>query len=69
MDVVTHFQPLSMGFCLDCHRAPEAHVRVPSDVFNLGSQTIAARSGLEAGRKFVHDWNIRPPQSCSGCHR
>jgi hypothetical protein len=69
MDVVKHAQPLSMGFCLDCHRNPELHVREPADVFNLGSKTIAQKSGADAGMKFVHDWNIKPPQSCSGCHR
>ena len=69
MDTVTHMKPLSMGFCLDCHRAPELHVREPGDVFNLASKTIAQNSGAEAGKKFVHEWNIRPPQSCSGCHR
>jgi hypothetical protein len=69
MPVVTHAQPLSMGFCLDCHRSPEARVREPGDVYNLNSKTIAATSGAEAGKKFVHDWNIKPPQSCTGCHR
>ncbi|MEO7415195.1 MAG: cytochrome c3 family protein [Opitutaceae bacterium] len=69
MDVVKHEKPLSMGFCLDCHRAPELHVREPGDVFNLASKTIAQNSGADAGKKFVHEWNIRPPQSCSGCHR
>jgi len=69
MDVVTHMKPLSMGFCLDCHRAPEEHVRQPKDIFNLDSQTIAATQGIAAGKKFVHDWAITPPQSCSGCHR
>jgi hypothetical protein len=69
MDTVSHEQPLSMGFCLECHRAPETRVRAPQDVFNLASETIAAREGLAAGEKFVHDWNIKPPQSCTGCHR
>jgi hypothetical protein len=69
MPVVTHTQPLSMGFCLDCHRSPEARVRQPGDVYNLNSKTIAATSGADAGKKFVHDWNIKPPQSCTGCHR
>ena len=69
MDVVTHMKPLSMGFCLDCHRAPAEHVREKGDVFNLDSPTIAAKAGLPAGQKFVHDWNVNPPQSCSGCHR
>jgi hypothetical protein len=69
MEVVSHAQPLSMGFCLDCHRDPASRVRLPSDVYNLDSKTIAANAGLPAGQKFVHDWNIKPPQSCTGCHR
>jgi hypothetical protein len=69
MDVVTQVKPMSMGFCLDCHRAPELHVREKANVYNLDSQTIAAAQGVEAGRAFVHDWNIKPPVSCSGCHR
>lgn len=69
MEVVEHAQPLSMGFCLDCHRAPESRVRHPENVFDLNSKTIAETEGIEAGKKFVHDWNIKPPQSCSGCHR
>jgi hypothetical protein len=69
MDVVTHQESLSMGFCLECHRNPAERVRQPSDVYNLDSPTIAATAGIEAGKKFVHDWNIKPPQSCTGCHR
>jgi hypothetical protein len=69
MDVVTQVKPMSMGFCLDCHRAPELHVRERSDVFNLDSGTIAATQGIESARTFVKDWNIKPPVSCSGCHR
>lgn len=69
MDVVTHVQSLSMGFCLNCHRNPETRVREKADIFDLDSQTIAEKHGLEAGVKFVHDWKINPPQSCTGCHR
>jgi hypothetical protein len=69
MDVVMHMKPLSMGFCLDCHRAPEEHVRLKGNIFNLDSPTIAQQSGLVAAKMFVHDWRINPPQSCSGCHR
>ena len=69
MEVVTHTEPLSMGFCLECHRNPAGRVRQPEDIFNLDSPTIAATAGIEAGEKFVHDWNIKPPQSCTGCHR
>ena len=69
MEVVTHAKPLSMGFCLDCHRDPAGFVREKRDIYNLNSPTIAQKSGLEAAHKFLTDRNIKPPQSCSGCHR
>jgi len=35
MEVVYHAKPLSMGFCLDCHRKPEKHLRPVDEVTNL----------------------------------
>jgi hypothetical protein len=71
MDTVTHMQPLSMSFCLECHRDPASRLRDPKDVFNLNSQRLADQG--EAGKKkaegFVDHWKVKPPQSCSGCHR
>ena len=69
MDVVTHAKPLSMGFCLDCHRDPQDHLRPTSEVTNLAWQASSPAAQLAMGRQFVHDWNVRPPQACSGCHR
>jgi hypothetical protein len=69
MDVVTQRQPMSMGFCLDCHRAPAERIRETKDVFNLDSPTIAEAKGILVAREFVREWKISPPQSCSGCHR
>lgn len=69
MTVVSHDQPHSMSWCLDCHRNPAERIRDPKDVFNLDSQTLAAQGKLADAQKFVHDWKVKPPQSCSGCHR
>ena len=70
MEVVTHAKPLSMGFCLECHREPEKFLRSPELVTDLDWQHPGGAAGqLEQGKKFVHDWNVKPPQSCSGCHR
>ncbi len=70
MDTVEHAKPLSMGFCLDCHRNPEKAVRPLDKVTDLSWEHPKGEQGqLEDGAKFVHDWNIKPPQSCSGCHR
>lgn len=70
MEVVQHAQPLSMAFCLDCHRNPETALRPVDQVTNLGYEAPGGEDGqVEQGQKFVHDWNVMPPQSCSGCHR
>ncbi|HEY5553076.1 MAG TPA: cytochrome c3 family protein [Opitutaceae bacterium] len=69
MEVVRHEKPLSMAFCLECHRDPAGRIRDPRDVFNLDSQTLVAQGRLEEAHKFIKDWNVIPPQSCSGCHR
>ena len=69
MDVVAHAKPLSMGFCLDCHRDPASHVREQADIYNLDSKTIAEKSGFAAAHQFLTERSIKPPQSCSGCHR
>jgi len=69
MDTVEHAKPLSMGFCIQCHRDPAPHLRPRDQVTNLDWHAASSQAQLEMGRKFVHDWNVSPPQSCSGCHR
>ena len=63
MDEVYHAKPLSMGFCLDCHRKPEDYIR-PVDLV-----TQLDWKGQVNGKQLVHDWNVKPGESCSVCHR
>jgi hypothetical protein len=69
MDTVQHAKPLSMGFCLDCHRDPAPRLRPRDQVTNLDWKAPSASAQLALGTKFVKEWKINPPQSCSGCHR
>ena len=71
MDTVTHMQPLSMSFCVDCHKDPAPRLRDPKDVFNLDSKRLADQGpqGAKAAADMVEHWKVKPPQSCSGCHR
>jgi hypothetical protein len=69
MSTVWHDKSHSMGFCLDCHRAPEQFVRRPENIFDLDSQRVVDAEGLEKAHALIKDWNVKPPQSCSGCHR
>jgi hypothetical protein len=68
-DVIAHQKPFSMAFCLDCHRNPAAFVREPKDVFNLNSSRLAETPRGAEAAPLVKSWNVKPPQSCSGCHR
>ncbi|MDP0498536.1 MAG: cytochrome c3 family protein [Verrucomicrobiota bacterium JB022] len=69
MTEVWHDKPLSMGFCLDCHRNADQHVRPLDKVYDLTWQPENREAFLEQAHERVVDWNINPPQSCSGCHR
>ncbi len=69
MEVVYHAKPLSMGFCLECHRNPEEYIRPPEEVYNLDWERPEDPVEVAEIEGFVHDWKVNPPQSCSGCHR
>lgn len=74
MDEVYHAKPLSMDFCLNCHRNPEQFVRLPDKVTDLDwkwhdDPKVAARMQKEFGTKAVQDWKIESLQNCSACHR
>lgn len=58
---------LHMEWCLDCHRAPERHVRPRDQVFNIDWRPPADQ--LERGRKLVQQYRIQKPTDCSVCHR
>lgn len=67
MAEVTQVHTLSMGWCLDCHRAPEPHLRPPSEVTNM--KWRAPEDPAAYGRKLREQYGINPPTDCSTCHR
>jgi len=74
MTEVYHAKPLSMAFCLDCHRNPAAKVRPADKITDLnwqwsGDPNIAAQQQKTFGEKFVHDFRVESLQNCSACHR
>ena len=72
MDVVAQAQPLSMGWCLDCHRAPEKRLRPLSEITNLGWKPPAGPAGNELALQLKAEYRIRDVnymQACSTCHR
>ncbi len=69
MTVVWHDQPLSMGWCLQCHRNPEDYVRPREQVVNLDWTPPEGTTQQEIGEELVQIAKINPPQTCGGCHR
>lgn len=69
MDEVYHAKPLSMSFCLDCHRNPADFLRDPQLVYNLDWQPQDPKAHKDAMLRAVHDWKIASSQNCSACHR
>ena len=66
MEVVYQAEPLSMGWCLDCHRNPRPNLRPPSRITDLNwtagdatSEELAFMAGLE----------VAPSEDCGTCHR
>ena len=57
--------PLTMEWCLECHRAPEKFVRPRNQVFNMA---YIATDQENIGPRLVQEYNIQKLTSCSTCH-
>jgi hypothetical protein len=67
MEVVMQTQPLSMGWCLDCHNSPEPYLRPIDQITNMGWQ--APENQFELASQIIARRNIAPPVYCNACHR
>jgi len=64
---VRQVQPLSMAWCLECHRNPAPSIRPPEYVTKLDWKPEGDPALL--GASLIKAKNIHPPENCSGCHR
>lgn len=66
---VQQVEPLTMGWCLDCHRAPEQYIRPASEVFNMA--WVPPPDQLDQGRRLIQEYNIQVSRltNCTICHR
>ncbi len=67
MEEVMQVEPLSMGWCLDCHRNPDMHLRPLDQVTNMKWEPGADQAEFAA--RVKEERKIAPPVDCSGCHR
>ena len=67
MEVVSHEELLSMGWCLRCHRHPEEHLRPVEHVTQLDWEPTVDQ--IELGKQLMEARGIQPSEDCSTCHR
>lgn len=73
MEIVRQVEPLSMGWCLECHRDPTDHIR-PAGV-SPTQMDWQPTSESRAAAKQLLEWlnntppKLNPPSHCSACHR
>lgn len=67
MEVVRQVEPLSMGWCLSCHREPEKHLRPKDQITNMAWKPEIDQ--LKLGKLLKEKYNINPKETCSTCHR
>jgi hypothetical protein len=66
MPLMRRVAPLTMQWCLDCHRDPSAHLRDPSHVFDM---TTSAQARVAGGVPHPALDSRRRLTDCSTCHR
>ncbi len=66
MEVVRQVEPLSMGWCLECHRQPELYLRPNDEITTMGY--VQPADFVERNMERIRIEHIEPPTNCSGCH-
>jgi hypothetical protein len=69
MPIVEMAKPLSMGWCLDCHRDPEPELRPKDQITNMAWDFEVDGKAYDAFKDPARTRQVRPPEHCSGCHR
>lgn len=66
MPEVRQVAPLTMGWCIECHRAPERHLR-PLDRITDMTWT-PTRPAKEVGAEIARQLDVHPSTDCTTCH-
>ena len=78
MEVVSQDQPLSMSWCLDCHRAPENFLRPLEEVCNsryaaqaylTNNPQPGVKTPRDLGLMLRERHKVKPKTTCATCHR
>ena len=70
MQLIFQASPLTMSWCLDCHRNPQPNLRPRDQIFNMDWKAPADQEA--AGLRLAAEYKLRTTAeltSCSTCHR
>ncbi|HEY8514013.1 MAG TPA: cytochrome c3 family protein [Candidatus Binatia bacterium] len=67
MNAVSQYPTLQMEWCLDCHRAPERHLRPRQFIFSMDYQQPPDQLAL--GEQLKKEYEVATRVQCSACHR
>lgn len=67
MKTVQQVAPLTMGWCVSCHRQPAPYLRPPDEVTAMG--WLPAGDPHAIGDSLVSANHVRSLTSCTDCHR
>lgn len=69
MPLMRQAAPLTMGWCLDCHRHPEKAIRPRDKVFDM--KWTPPKKQLAEGRRLMSEYHIDTAHltDCAKCHR
>ena len=69
MPLMRQAAPLTMGWCLDCHRHPEAAIRPLDKIFDM--KWTPPKDQFAKGRRLMSEYHIETAHltDCSKCHR
>jgi formate-dependent nitrite reductase cytochrome c552 subunit len=69
MEETRHAHPLSMLFCLNCHRNPGPYLQPPAKVYQMDWQPPPSGPPATAGPRLQTEWRVEVLDNCSACHR
>jgi len=67
MEEVYQVETLSMGWCLDCHRNPDRHLRPQQFITDM--DWTPGEDPMVLAARLKTEYNVNPSTDCSTCHR
>jgi hypothetical protein len=67
MPQVTQYAPLTMGWCLDCHRDPDRYLRPREEITSMSWQPPGDPVAL--AERLRREYHLQPRTACTTCHR